>query len=220
LCVAFQVAKDAADYVRIAVTLGTDKVEQARVRALVKANAHKLFHRTEAVDAWSRVLQEMAYAGPGEMIEHKSRSGAGGAKRVKRGNSGRGASGGGSAAKKTPLLTGEAKLDWEEALVAAGSPKSFQVRKAHVLSCEFVAAPVADGDVELDEVEDLWAKIIKGKLKVDEEAFGRFWRAFDALFEVEEEGRESDDVTYESYGADSEGDTNRHIAFPSPSSEF
>jgi predicted O-linked N-acetylglucosamine transferase (SPINDLY family) len=75
LYLGIQVAKDTADYVRIAVKFGTDKTEQARVRNLIKANAKKLFHRSEAVSAWTHLLQEMAYNGTelGKRTDHSAK---------------------------------------------------------------------------------------------------------------------------------------------------
>jgi hypothetical protein len=43
--------------------------------------------------------------------------------------------------------------------------------------------PLADGEVKLAEIEKLWATTIGRKALIDQEEFGLFWHAFDALFD-------------------------------------
>jgi len=53
------VAKDKADYVDLAVRMGTDKNARAEVRGKILKNVHKLYFKTAAVDAWTRIIKRM-----------------------------------------------------------------------------------------------------------------------------------------------------------------
>lgn len=178
-------AKDAEDYVRIAVTLGTDKTEQARVRKLIKANSKKLFYRSEAVRAWTNLLKDMAYNNTklGDRMEPNEYTSRSTDSELDQDESSTGAK---STEKKIAVLKGDARLDWEDALATAGHPKNSKVHKDDVLACKFVAVPLADGEVKPAEIQRVWTAAIGRKALIGEEEFGLFWHAFDALFDEDE----------------------------------
>lgn len=54
------VARDEDEYVAIAARLGADPAWRREVKRRVRANVHKLYGRTEAVDAWATLLRRLA----------------------------------------------------------------------------------------------------------------------------------------------------------------
>jgi predicted O-linked N-acetylglucosamine transferase (SPINDLY family) len=54
------VATSFAEYTEMAVRMGTDGAARAEVRTKIKANIHKLFRQTAAVESWTKVLTEIA----------------------------------------------------------------------------------------------------------------------------------------------------------------
>jgi len=55
------VAKDERHYVELAVRMATDADAAAAARQRILDNVHKLFHRDEAVEAWSTLLRRLAH---------------------------------------------------------------------------------------------------------------------------------------------------------------
>ena len=72
------VAKDADDYVRIAVRIATDESAREEVKRRVQAALPKLFRRQEAVDEWSKMLRRLALGSastePQEVTQHHAPS--------------------------------------------------------------------------------------------------------------------------------------------------
>lgn len=68
------------------------------------------------------------------------------------------------------------------------------VSKPAVFSCEFIAQPLADGELTKEEANTIWAQTVGGEV-ADKAAFEKFWLAVDDLFEViddEEEETETE----------------------------
>jgi hypothetical protein len=64
------------------------------------------------------------------------------------------------------------------------------VNKVLVLELPFVAELLEDGELDMDELEAIWAEStgLKAGEEVDEPSFVKFWEAIDDLFEEEEAG--------------------------------
>ena len=56
------IAKDKEDYISIAVKMGTNLLERDKVRKSILDNVNKLFHREEAVESWTNVIEEMIHS--------------------------------------------------------------------------------------------------------------------------------------------------------------
>jgi hypothetical protein len=88
----------------------------------------------------------------------------------------------------TAGLSGGALRDWRLVSAASGGGSA---PKAAVVASAFVAGPVEDGDLSVDEVEMLWIEHVgAAAATADAETFGRFWGAIEDLFEEEEEEEE------------------------------
>jgi hypothetical protein len=93
-----------------------------------------------------------------------------------------------SAAEEDPLA------DWE--VVSSGGPMA---SKDAVFGSAFIAELVADGDLEVDEAEEIWGETVGADaVEADEAAFGRFWYAIEDLFEDDDDdGDDEDDDDYD-----------------------
>jgi len=65
------VAKDAEEYVRLAVALGTNAEYREETESLIKENVHKLFRREDAIEAWTDIFLEISPVIPATLVGEK-----------------------------------------------------------------------------------------------------------------------------------------------------